>query len=91
MVAYKGRGLILAPRPDSHIFLDAAMHKRWLQWVIFFRHAALLVMEGLPPKAERLAGSTRFGSLPPNSFRGRWLRATEKIGPKATVSICHKR
>jgi len=56
MVAYKGRGLILAPRPDSHIFLDAAMHKQRLQWAIFFRHAASPVTEGLRPTAEELAG-----------------------------------
>src|SRR5882757_6846365 len=36
--------------------------------------------EGLPPTAETLAGSTRFGSLPSNSFRGREQWATGKMG-----------
>jgi len=42
-------------------------------WVIFFRHAALMVTEGVPPTAERLAGSAGIGRLPPDSFRGGWV------------------
>jgi len=52
--------------------ISVAMHTSFPGRVIFFDQDALLVTEGLPPTAERLAGSAGICSLPPDSFRGAW-------------------
>jgi hypothetical protein len=48
----------------------------------FLPNAALLVMEGLPPIAERLASSAGFGSLQQNSFHGGWAKVVKFAGIK---------